>query len=94
MVVLAITFLYFLFPFPVILDYHKQTKFLHILIYSRIAIVVSFSFNFHDALAKYAGLTWRVNQSGNYSADDTRMTKRGISGLATTTFIHNIILIH
>lgn len=56
--------------------------------------MVSFSFNFHDALAKYAGLTWRVNQSGNYSADDTRMTKRGISGLATTTFIHNIILIH
>jgi len=28
-------------------------------------------------LAKYAGLTWRVKQSGNYSADDTRMTKTG-----------------
>lgn len=27
------------------------------------------------ALAKYAGLTWRVNQSGNYSSDNTRMTK-------------------
>ena len=35
------------------------------------------SFNSHDALAKYAGLTWRVNQSGNYSADDTKMTKTG-----------------
>ncbi|MBV1821366.1 IS110 family transposase [Clostridium sporogenes] len=35
------------------------------------------SFNSHNALAKYAGLTWRVNQSGNYSADDTRMTKTG-----------------
>lgn len=35
------------------------------------------SFRSHDALAKYAGLTWRVNQSGNYSADDTRMTKTG-----------------
>jgi transposase len=35
------------------------------------------SFGSHDALAKYAGLTWRVNQSGNYSADDTRMTKTG-----------------
>lgn len=35
------------------------------------------SFNSHDALAKYAGLTWRVNQSGDYSADDTRMTKTG-----------------
>ena len=35
------------------------------------------SFSSHDALAKYAGLTWRVNQSGNYSADDTRMTKTG-----------------
>ena len=33
------------------------------------------SFGSHDALAKYAGLTWRVNQSGNYSADNTRMTK-------------------
>lgn len=35
------------------------------------------SFNSHDALAKYAGLTWRVKQSGSYSADDTRMTKTG-----------------
>ena len=35
------------------------------------------SFDSHDALAKYAGLTWRVNQSGNYSSDDTRMTKTG-----------------
>ncbi|HZK37934.1 MAG TPA: IS110 family transposase [Clostridia bacterium] len=35
------------------------------------------SFSSHDALAKYAGLTWRINQSGNYSSDDTRMTKTG-----------------
>jgi transposase len=35
------------------------------------------SFRSHDALAKYAGLTWRVKQSGNYSADDTKMTKTG-----------------
>lgn len=35
------------------------------------------SFGSHDALAKYAGLTWRMNQSGNYSADNTRMTKTG-----------------
>jgi transposase len=35
------------------------------------------SFGSHDALAKYAGLTWRVNQSGNYSSDDTKMTKTG-----------------
>jgi transposase len=35
------------------------------------------SFDSHDALAKYAGLTWRSKQSGNYSSDDTRMTKTG-----------------
>lgn len=35
------------------------------------------SFPSHHSLAKYAGLTWRVNQSGNYSADCTRMTKTG-----------------
>ncbi len=35
------------------------------------------SFDSQDALAKYAGLTWRVNQSGDYSTDDTRMTKTG-----------------
>ncbi|MGB4313058.1 MAG: IS110 family transposase [Natronincolaceae bacterium] len=35
------------------------------------------SFDSQDALAKYAGLTWRVNQSGDYSSDDTRMTKTG-----------------
>jgi transposase len=35
------------------------------------------SFDSHDALAKYAGLTWRINQSGDYSADDTKMTKTG-----------------
>ena len=35
------------------------------------------SFNSHDALAKYAGLTWRVNQSGNFKSEQTRMTKTG-----------------
>lgn len=35
------------------------------------------SFDSHDALAKYAGLTWRVNQSGNHTSDETRMTKTG-----------------
>lgn len=33
------------------------------------------SFDSHDALAKYASLTWRVNQSGNFSTDNTRITK-------------------
>ena len=35
------------------------------------------SFNSHNALAKYAGLTWRVNQSGNFTSEQTRMTKTG-----------------
>ena len=35
------------------------------------------SFNSHDALAKYAGLTWRVKQSGNFQSEQTRMTKTG-----------------
>ena len=35
------------------------------------------SFNSNDALAKYAGLTWRTNQSGNYTSDETNMTKTG-----------------
>lgn len=35
------------------------------------------SFHSHNALAKYAGLTWRVNQSGNFQAEQTRMTKTG-----------------
>lgn len=35
------------------------------------------SFKSHDSLAKYAGLTWRVNQSGNFRSDETRMTKTG-----------------
>ncbi|WP_243473964.1 transposase [Schnuerera ultunensis] len=34
-----------------------------------------FVFDSHNSLTKYAGLTWRINQSGNYSSDDTRMTK-------------------
>lgn len=35
------------------------------------------NFKSHDALAKYAGLTWRVNQSGDYTSQETRMTKTG-----------------
>jgi hypothetical protein len=32
-------------------------------------------FKSHNALAKYAGLTWRVNQSGNSTSDDTNVSK-------------------
>lgn len=35
------------------------------------------SFHSHNALAKYAGLTWRMNQSGNFQSEQTRMTKTG-----------------
>lgn len=35
------------------------------------------SFKDNDALAKYAGLTWRESQSGNFRADNTTMTKAG-----------------
>ncbi|POZ91831.1 transposase, partial [Petrotoga sp. SL27] len=35
------------------------------------------SFPSHDSLAKFAGLTWRKRQSGNYSSDETEMTKTG-----------------
>ena len=35
------------------------------------------SFKSHDSLAKYAGLTWRVNQSGDFKSEETRMTKTG-----------------
>ena len=34
-------------------------------------------FDSHNALAKYAGLTWRVNQSGDHTSDNTSMTKTG-----------------
>jgi transposase len=44
-------------------------------ILAEIGTIISFGSN--DALAKYAGLTWRVNQSGNYTSDDTKMTKTG-----------------
>ena len=44
-------------------------------ILSEIGTITSFDSN--DALAKYAGLTWRVTQSGNYSSNTTRMTKTG-----------------
>lgn len=39
------------------------------------------AFNSQDALAKYSGLTWTQHQSGNYSADDTQMSKAGNSYL-------------
>jgi len=35
------------------------------------------AFRSHDALAKYAGLVWRRNQSGDFEADDTPMSKAG-----------------
>jgi len=44
-------------------------------ILAEIGSIVSFDSN--DALAKYAGLTWRVNQSGNFTSDETNMTKTG-----------------
>jgi transposase len=34
-------------------------------------------FDSNDALAKFAGITWRKNQSGKFTADDTYMTKTG-----------------
>lgn len=34
-----------------------------------------------NALAKYIGLTWNEHQSGNFSADDTRLSKAGNSYL-------------
>lgn len=44
-------------------------------ILAEIGSITSFSSN--DALAKYAGLTWRTKQSGDYSSDETNMTKTG-----------------
>ncbi|MDG0889666.1 transposase, partial [Paracholeplasma manati] len=34
-------------------------------------------FESDDALAKYAGITWRKTQSGKFEAEDTQMTKTG-----------------
>lgn len=34
-------------------------------------------FKSQDSVAKYAGLVWRENQSGNFRADDTNMSKEG-----------------
>lgn len=34
-------------------------------------------FESDDALAKYAGITWRKTQSGKFDADDTHLTKTG-----------------
>ncbi len=44
-------------------------------ILAEIGSITSFSSN--DALAKYAGLTWRIKESGDYSASETNMTKTG-----------------
>ena len=44
-------------------------------ILSEIGSIKAFTSN--DALAKYAGLTWRVRESSNYTADNTYMTKTG-----------------
>jgi transposase len=44
-------------------------------ILAEIGSITSFSSN--DALAKYAGLTWRIKESGDYSAAETNMTKTG-----------------
>jgi transposase len=38
-------------------------------------------FDNEAALAKYAGLTWRKHQSGEFEADDTPLTKTGNSYL-------------
>lgn len=35
------------------------------------------TFHSQDAIAKYAGLIWKQNQSANLKADDTRMSKAG-----------------
>lgn len=34
-------------------------------------------FKSHNSLAKYAGITWRKTQSGNFHAESTRLTKTG-----------------
>lgn len=40
-------------------------------------------FNNASALASYSGLTWSVHQSGNYIAENTRLTKKGNKYLRT-----------
>ena len=35
------------------------------------------AFRSQDAIAKYAGLVWNPNQSGNFTAEDTNMSKAG-----------------
>jgi len=35
------------------------------------------AFRSHDALAKYAGLVWNPNQSGNFTAEESSMSKAG-----------------
>src|SRR5699024_12435967 len=36
-----------------------------------------YAFHSQNALAKYAGLTWTRSQSGEFEADESRMTKAG-----------------
>lgn len=54
-------------------------------------------FDSDEALAKYAGITWRRKQSGSFEADDTPMTKTGNAYLryylinaTTMAIIHNL----
>ncbi|MBK5247528.1 MAG: IS110 family transposase [Peptostreptococcaceae bacterium] len=35
------------------------------------------AFHSHEALAMYAGIVWKQNQSGDFRADDTKMSKAG-----------------
>ena len=35
------------------------------------------AFRSQDAIAKYAGIVWNPDQSGNFSADDLNMSKAG-----------------
>ncbi|MGV8155203.1 MAG: transposase [Alkaliphilus sp.] len=44
-------------------------------ILAEIGTIKTFSSN--DALAKFSGITWRQTGSGNFKADNTRMTKTG-----------------
>lgn len=53
-------------------------------------------FDGDEALAKYAGITWRKKQSGSFDSDDTPMTKTGNSYLryylinsTTMAILHN-----
>lgn len=57
----------------------KMYKILHSYIQKNLHFYIDINTFFKDnnALAKYAGLTWRKTQSGNFEAETTRMTKTG-----------------